>query len=588
MGHISREHYAEEFYQHVKRQALPPGTPTVLIFVANDVDALCACKMLLSLLKADCIAHKVIPVAGYTDLSFANEDLIDGNEELRSIVLLNCGGLVDLGEFLSLGDEMTVFVVDSHRPINLRNFFGNDQIYVLDDGDIEELDEVKRAFDTLEYEFDSESDESDSESESDSDDDDNDPDDDDVRAQLKQHDDADDDDIFKNVDVSERGASSSRKRKKRNNDDGAKSDFEQAEVADGDSDDGGDSDDNTNSVQDDDDDKLKGDHRKKRRRSSASPPPPDELFIHEEGVDPAGEDATRGADTDGPKPSSSKNRKNDSGLVNNDDDNQNVGGSSRRESKRERRRRKREKRYERREQRKRELRECQRIIAEYYAEGTYYGTSVSTLLYNVTCQLGRASNDSLWWAILGVTEQYLHDRLDFETYCLQAELFKEEVARFNVMNPSSSTRDRETANGRDLDDLSLLNGSAGGGGGIGGLAGTITRTADDRTIRCEDEFRLMLLRHWSLYESMFHSSYVATKLGIWKEKGRQNLVNLLVKMGFPLDEARQLYTEMHIDFKKRMNTKLRSVAPKYNMHEIVFPSFVRHFGYKTILSASDA
>lgn len=32
-------------------------------------------------------------------------------------------------------------------------------------------------------------------------------------------------------------------------------------------------------------------------------------------------------------------------------------------------------------------------------------------------------------------------------------------------------------------------------------------------------------------ESMFYSSYVAAKLGIWRKKGKQRLVNLLVKMG---------------------------------------------------------
>lgn len=41
----------------------------------------------------------------------------------------------------------------------------------------------------------------------------------------------------------------------------------------------------------------------------------------------------------------------------------------------------------------------------------------------------------------------------------------------------------------------------------------------------------MLFRHWTLYDAMYHSSYVASKLGIWKEKGRQRLTGLLAKMG---------------------------------------------------------
>jgi cell division control protein 45 len=58
------------------------------------------------------------------------------------------------------------------------------------------------------------------------------------------------------------------------------------------------------------------------------------------------------------------------------------------------------------------------------------------------------------------------------------------------------------------------------------------KSPDDMNISFQpDMMRLMLLKHWNLYDSMFHSSYVATRLGIWKEKGRQRLTNLLVKLG---------------------------------------------------------
>lgn len=55
---------------------------------------------------------------------------------------------------------------------------------------------------------------------------------------------------------------------------------------------------------------------------------------------------------------------------------------------------------------------------------------------------------------------------------------------------------------------------------------------DDMSVRTTDELRFMLFRHWNLYDAMFHSSYVAGKLGIWKEKGRQRLTGLLAKMGY--------------------------------------------------------
>lgn len=42
----------------------------------------------------------------------------------------------------------------------------------------------------------------------------------------------------------------------------------------------------------------------------------------------------------------------------------------------------------------------------------------------------------------------------------------------------------------------------------------------------------MMYRHWNLYDSMFHSGYVASKMGIWREKGKGRLQGMLAKMGY--------------------------------------------------------
>lgn len=51
---------------------------------------------------------------------------------------------------------------------------------------------------------------------------------------------------------------------------------------------------------------------------------------------------------------------------------------------------------------------------------------------------------------------------------------------------------------------------------------------DDLSVRAAEE----LFQHWTLYDAMYHSSYVAGKLGIWKERGRKRLTGLLAKMGY--------------------------------------------------------
>ncbi|KAF9049275.1 CDC45-like protein [Hymenopellis radicata] len=108
-------------------------------------------------------------------------------------------------------------------------------------------------------------------------------------------------------------------------------------------------------------------------------------------------------------------------------------------------------------------------------------------------------------------------------------------------------------------------------------------------IRATDELRFMLFRHWTLYDAMFHSSYVASKLGIWQDKGRKKLTGLLAKMGFSIPQTQQPYPHMDMDLKKVLVQKLNDIAPEYGMVELSYPSFMRCFGYRSQpLSAADA
>ncbi|KAI8920232.1 CDC45 family [Powellomyces hirtus] len=433
------------------------GASTVLIFVSPDADAVCALKILVTLLKSDCIAHKIVPVAGYTDLSGANEDHVENNEELRSIVMLNCGGLVDLNEMFTLSEDMTIYVCDSHRPLNLRSLFNQEQIVFMDDGDIDDLPDLKKAVEELEFE--------------DSDDDDDD----------------------------ENGA------------DDAESEESEEELSENESE--PDADGNAVDVGGE----GMGKNRDRRKDGKRKEPP---------GVEAVQTPPLKRA----------------------------------RVSSRRRRRR-----------------EHQRVIAEYYAEGAYYGLSVAGMLYALAEQLGRASNDFLWLSLIGLSDQYLHDRVGHRQYLSLVEAAKNEVSRFNLK--SSSGEDG------DLDDSQSLLGESRNLRGRNDANRQLD--PDNEVIRCDDEFRLMLLRHWTMHESLHYSVYVGTKLGIWKEKGRQRLTNFLVKMGLPHTESQQRFSEMSYPFKQSIKQKLIAVSPRYNMTEIVFPSFYKKFGFKGSVSAPD-
>lgn len=120
----------------------------------------------------------------------------------------------------------------------------------------------------------------------------------------------------------------------------------------------------------------------------------------------------------------------------------------------------------------------------------------------------------------------------------------------------------------------------------GGMNGVVHHP-DDRSIRPSEEFRFLLFRHWNLYDSMFHSGYVAGKMKLWRDRGRKNLQGLLAKMGFSLEQCKQSYTHMDMDLKRTLKSKVEQISPEYGLFDISFPSFIRNFGYQSILSSSD-
>jgi hypothetical protein len=103
----------------------------------------------------------------------------------------------------------------------------------------------------------------------------------------------------------------------------------------------------------------------------------------------------------------------------------------------------------------------------------------------------------------------------------------------------------------------------------------------------QDEFDLMLLRHWTLYDSLVHSRYVATRLGAWKERGAEEIGRLLVTMGLPLDQCREPYATMRAQFKDQLADRLDEFAPRFGLSRLRYRSFHRQLGFKQGVSAAD-
>lgn len=199
------------------------------------------------------------------------------------------------------------------------------------------------------------------------------------------------------------------------------------------------------------------------------------------------------------------------------------------------------------------------ILSDYYDRGDWYGESVASLIYALASDLGREDNELLWMAVVGLTSLAIHNRIDTDNYALFYSMFKDEVVRLNP--PPATTKNGPTrANGINPTDLA---------------------------IRAESEYRFMLFRHWSLYDAMLHSPYLGAKMKIYSEPGKKQLHKLFAKMGFSLAQCRQIYTHMDMDLKRNLRAKLEKFAPQYGLDELMLKSFVRPYGYKCTLSASD-
>ncbi|XP_032223599.2 cell division control protein 45 homolog isoform X1 [Nematostella vectensis] len=378
------ERLKEEVYDVIFEQR-------ILVLVAMDVDALCACKILKWLFKCDNIQYTLVPASGKEDLARA---YLEHAEQIKHIFLVNCGGNINLLETLEPDEDVTFYIADSHRPLDLDNIYNQDQVKIL-----------MKEGETLEV-----------------------PDFDDIYAQSEDEDDDEDDD-----------------------DEGNESD---------------------------------------------------------EGSEP-----------------SNKRRKTEDGS-----DHEHPRNARARRKIWEKKR--------------------QEILYRYH-EFAFYGTSCSVLMYELAWKMSKDCNDLLWWAAVGLTDQYINERIDSEKYVSDAESLHEHVMRHN--------------HGADENGVSI----------------------NCMKITFDYELRLALYRHWSLFDSIWHSHYTACRFRVWTMKGKQKLHEFLADMGVPLVQSRQTFSNMDVQLRNNLKEWVETSAQKFGMEEMSYGSFNVQYGFRNKLCSSD-
>ncbi|KAF5536932.1 cell division control 45, partial [Fusarium phyllophilum] len=547
-----------KLYVHLQ-QTRHPLSPPVLILVALEPDALCACRILTRLLKHDYIPHKIQPVAGYTDLEKAGRELVVPMMESQGgsggvVVCLGVGGMVDLGPLLGLepeGDDqpysgVEVWVMDAHRPWNLGNVFGGfpldpetevsssyqsrcptgvnggmigsafkpgkGGIIVFDDGDIvDDMQTERNAYlELMEM-----------------------PEIDDDGEALGDTNDEDDDENPN--DAIQEPVRTGQKRK------------------------------SWSDAEDESDDDRP--HQRRRSNSSSSiaesPRRPQQrglILMRQPDL---------GLSSDAIEPPSGA---------------QLPAGPSLRAQRR---------------QLLRLRQKHEAILHQYYKIGSSFSEPLSSMMYSLASDLGRADNDLLWLSIVGVTSMELYGR---SSAGIAAPVRQSDKSRPTGWLGARGARIRQEFRDevRRLNPPELANGRVAAENT--GVIPTTARNPEDTGIRLSPEPRFLLIRHWSLYDSMLHSPYLFSRLKTWSEAGIKRLHKLLAKMGVSLAQCKQSYTHMDMMLKRELRAKLLKYGSLYNLDEMV-PSvdtdgkdragakdgwgFVRSWGWRATLSAQD-
>lgn len=235
------------------------------------------------------------------------------------------------------------------------------------------------------------------------------------------------------------------------------------------------------------------------------------------------------------------------------------------------------------------------ILQRYYSTRTTASEPVASLMYSLCTDLGRSDNDLLWYAIVGTSSTTLTS----DANCTSPAGEACEQSGAASWNGDHGRRVRACLR----DEVRRLNPPGLNQSVDSSTYGTLIThgtSSTDSSIRVCPEPKLLLFRHWSLYDSMLHSPYFAPRLRLWSDSGQQKLHKLLAKMGISLTQCKQSYTHMDMELKRSLPDRLRRFGPMYGLDNIM-PSpessaspgdqddwgFVRCWGWGTCLSAAD-
>uniref|UniRef100_UPI00358EA529 cell division control protein 45 homolog n=1 Tax=Myxine glutinosa TaxID=7769 RepID=UPI00358EA529 len=198
--------------------------------------------------------------------------------------------------------------------------------------------------------------------------------------------------------------------------------------------------------------------------------------------------------------------------------------------------------------------EKRRELVFEYEQYEYFGTSSALLLFELAWTLSKDSNELLWCAIVGLTDQWLQEKIPQGKYVSDVAWLQRHVSRLNHRQEEGS------------------------GGSY---------SHDSLRLAFTYELSLSLYQHWSLLDSLTHSLPTWAGLKLWSLAGQRRLQGLLADTGIPLIEARQTFSAMDLELKTNLQQLFDKTAERFGLKELRVQTFEARLGFRHRFLAGD-
>eukprot|EP01038_Epipyxis_sp_PR26KG_P005061 gene5061-7065_t len=573
----------DQSYNDIKQQSCGRQACTVMIFVAYEPDAMASTRMLTQLLRNDNIAYSIRPIINLEDMQHTYRSYL--TQDIKTIILVNCGAIYNIPKLFDLdrGGDVRCFILDNHRPIHLSNIYSNFNVVVFDGDDelaIEEDDNIPSDDSDIslgdEMSIKDSSDDEDEDNEDDSNLDEDEDELDVTKVDAGYDEDAShveddqedhDEELFPSEDIEKESSTDSRDQ---DEDQDADEDIEENDSRSDDSQ----LTDPENQVQNDTTiiENYGQENIEEENENNVTRNVNDEESINNPRVDRQ-HSFDDSHDIDPSKSPVIPDHSRDSlGF----DEGGHAGHDDSRDPLKEEEEEEEVKVLGRKRKNLAEIFDPKivrrRKLHAYYRRNATYAAPTSFMLMQLVLnKLGRGNHiplDLIWQSIIGVADQYNRGNVTNESYDEYCGYLKDQLANHLL---SSADRVRYTVGEGDQEVVVP-----------GAYYGHIEEGPD---------YRFFMYRHWSLFESMSHSPYIASKLSVWHSQGTIRLQEMLAKMGVPLQQCKQSYQFMSPALRDHFRIQIndKGIKEEYALKnpDVTYKSFFRYNSFKNPIAACD-